>query len=79
MMRVGKIKNIDLPSDIVYLPDSKTIQENHLLARERLGLHVTNLVKCYAPTGWESKYTTIWRQTANACESRIFGIRNRSP
>ena len=70
MMRVGKIKSIDLPPDITDLPNKKNIQENHLLARERLGLHVTNLVKCYAPTGWESGYTTIWKRTASACESR---------
>ena len=70
MTRVGKTKNIDLPVDIIRLPDKKRIQENHLLARDRLGLHVTNLVKCHAPPKWESNCTAAWRRTANACTSK---------
>ena len=70
MMRVGRGKRIDVPAEITHLPDKKEIQESHLLARERLGLHVTNLVKCHACTGWERKQTATWIQTANACERR---------
>ena len=70
MMRVGKIKGIDLPTDIIRLPNIRTIQDKHLLARERLDLHVTNLVKCHAPTSWESTNNTIWRKTASACVRR---------
>ena len=70
MMRAGKIKGIDLPADITRLPDTKRIQDKHLLARERLGLHVTNLVKCHAPTSWESTDTTLWKLASNACERR---------
>ncbi len=70
MMRVGKIKDIDLPDDIIRLPDTETIQDKHLLTRERLGLHVTNLVKCHAPTSWENTNNTIWRKTAGVCVRR---------
>ena len=70
MMRVGKIKDIDLPADIIRLPNAKTIQDKHLLARERLDLHVTNLVKCHAPTSWESNQTEKWKLAGHACESR---------
>ena len=70
MMRVGKIKGIDLPGDITRLPNEKSIQDNHLLARERLGLHITNLVKCHAPKAWESNQTSTWKQTGHACEGR---------
>ena len=70
MTRVGQIKNIDLPNDLTRLPDVKSIQDNHLLARARLCLHVTNLVKCNAPTGWERDETALWRHGANACERR---------
>lgn len=70
MMRVGKIKKIDFPVDITHLPDTKEIQDKHLSAREHLGLHVTNLVKCHAPTSWESNHTTLWRRASNACERR---------
>lgn len=70
MMRVGNIRNIHLPADIIRLPDTKIIQDNHLLARESLGLHITNLVKCHALTSWENTNNLVWRQTANACERR---------
>ena len=70
MKRVGKIKGIDLPGDITRLPNEKNIQNNHLLARERLGLHITNLVKCHAPKSWESKQTPTWKQAGHACERK---------
>ena len=70
MIKVGKIKGIDLPQDATRLPDSKSIQDDHLSARKRLGLHVTNLVKCPAPTGWENSEKKLWKQAARACESR---------
>lgn len=70
MIKAGKIKGIDLPEDITRLPDTKGIQDKHLLARERLGLHVTNLVKCHAHTSWESNHTTLWKLASNACERR---------
>ncbi len=70
MTRVGVIRGIDLPKGLTSLPDSNGIQENHLRARERLGLHVTNLVKCHAPTGWESSNTALWKKTADACTGR---------
>ncbi len=70
MMRVGNIKRIDLPCRITRLPDTRSIQDDHLLARKRLGLHATNLVKCPAPTGWENSEKELWKQAARACESR---------
>ena len=70
MRRVGEIRGIDLPGGLTSLPHSNSIQENHLRARERLGLHVTNLVKCHAPTAWERTDTALWKQTADACASR---------
>lgn len=70
MMRVGHLKKIILPTEITSLPDTKYIQEDHLRARERLGLHVTNLVKCPAPTGWESNQSATWKATSYACKVR---------
>ncbi len=70
MMRVGKIKDIKLPADITILPNKESIQENHLLARQRLGLHVTNLVKCYAPSSWEKTHNETWGLSADACLRR---------
>ncbi len=70
MVRVGEIRDIGLPSDLTRMPVTKHIQEKHLLARARLCLHVTNLVKCHAPKNWESKETEAWRLAGDACQSR---------
>ena len=70
MMSVGKIKDINLPADITRLPTEKGIQDAHLRARRRRGLHVTNLVKCHAWTSWEQDYNPTWRQAGDACERR---------
>ena len=70
MMQVGNIKGIDLPTDIIRVPNTETIQDKHLLARERLGLHVTNLVKCDARTGWEKTKNKEWTLAANSCANR---------
>ena len=68
--RVGKLKSIDLPPGVTDFPSTPQVQSNHLQARQRLGLHVTNLVKCQAWTRWESKETATWIETAKACEER---------
>ena len=70
MVRIGEIKDISLPPRLSDIPDTEDIQKNHLLARERLGLHVTNLVKCHAWTSWESTETDAWRLAGDACQSR---------
>lgn len=70
MRRVGHIAGIDLPDGLTDLPDDECTQENHLKARERLGLHVTNLVKCHAPTSWEARHPAMWKQTADVCSGR---------
>ncbi len=70
MMRVGKIRQINLPLDITRIPITEDVQNKHLLARERLGLHITNLVKCHAPTSWETDCSKDWQFVANACTSR---------
>ena len=70
MMRVGQIKNIDLPADITRFPGREDVQKHHSRARQRLGLHVTNLVKCQAPRSWETNETATWTGTAEACERR---------
>ena len=70
MGRVGEIKDIILPPGITDIPNTESIQRNHLLARGRLGLHVTNLVKCHASTSWENNEPSTWRQAGDACQTR---------
>lgn len=68
MMRVGNTGNIELPEDIICLPTTIEAQDSHLFARERLGIHVTNLVKCHARRGWEDSSTPNWLKAACSCE-----------
>lgn len=68
MGRVSQLKDIDFSPGIFEIPTTLRFQNSHLKARERLGLHVTNLVKCNAPTGWEKESHALWVEAATACE-----------
>lgn len=70
MSRASRLMNISLSSEIEKIPTTLEIQESHLFARELLGLHVTDLVKCHAPRGWESNENRLWILAADACQSR---------
>lgn len=71
MAQVARLKNINLSPEIEKLPTTLGIQKNHLLARERLGLHVTDLVKCHAPTKWETDENRLWNLASDACQARF--------
>lgn len=67
MELVGHSLGVEFPRTIKEIPLTEGIQKDHLNARNRLGLHVTNLVKCNAPTKWESSCNNEWRIASDAC------------
>ncbi|MCK6472711.1 MAG: hypothetical protein L6R28_13295 [Planctomycetes bacterium] len=71
MRAADKLKGHESSPLLEELPTTPEAQQAHLDARARLGLHVTNIVKCYAPTGWDQEKGGRWPVAADACAERF--------
>lgn len=71
MRFAGKLKGMDLSPLLEALPVTPEAEKAHLEARARMGLHVTSIVKCYAPTGWEQNKGSRWPLDADVCAERF--------
>ena len=67
-------QNSRIPAELEKTPLTQELQDLHLDARARLGLHVTNIVKCYAETKFETNQADLWRQAASACCDKFLKV-----
>ena len=67
MKRTARLCDIKISHGIAELPTSRAVQNIHLECRNKMSLHVTNLVRCNAPTGWEKAETNLWSKAAHDC------------
>lgn len=77
MLGAARLKRLRFSAELESIPITPQRQEIHLAARAQLGLHFTNIVKCYAETAFEADNTSLWHQAGSACSDRFLSAEFR--